>query len=220
MNNFSNLKNNLDKQIFEDNSNLLNLEKYIQNLRINNENKINSQLEKLKIQNSNNLKNDNLEDNLIIKNYMSNKTQKTIINNKNQINNGKKNNYLTSGVRYDNNYKENEFAMGEINKNNCFPECLVKINKTNPISKIQNEKIENLNQIELFNQQLANMQKDIMINNIKQNKLSQGTKIMFDNEKLHAEEAMESGIYVTWCSKDVKIIKLIKLHLNTIFIYI
>lgn len=48
------------------------------------------------------------------------------------------------------------------------------------------------------------MQKDFFIDTINKNKLTQGTKIMMNNEVLHANEAIESGIYVIWTSKSVR----------------
>jgi hypothetical protein len=47
--------------------------------------------------------------------------------------------------------------------------------------------------------------KDVFVNTIKNNKLTKGTRIMMDNEVIHAKEAMESGIYVLWTSKSVNI---------------
>lgn len=50
---------------------------------------------------------------------------------------------------------------------------------------------------------ISEMEKNVIVSSLKQNQISLGTRIMFENEKLHAQEAIESGIYVTWCSKDV-----------------
>lgn len=49
--------------------------------------------------------------------------------------------------------------------------------------------------------QMAKMQTDIFINAVKSNKLTRGTQEMMDNERLHAQEAIESGIYVTWSTQ-------------------
>jgi hypothetical protein len=45
--------------------------------------------------------------------------------------------------------------------------------------------------------------KDLFVDTLKKNKLTKGTRIMMDNEVIHAKEAMESGIYVLWTSKSV-----------------
>lgn len=45
--------------------------------------------------------------------------------------------------------------------------------------------------------------KDLFVDTLKKNKLTEGTRIMMDNEVVHAKEAIESGIYVTWGSKNV-----------------
>ena len=42
--------------------------------------------------------------------------------------------------------------------------------------------------------------KEVFLNGINLNKMTLGTKIMMENEKTHALEAIESGIYVTWQS--------------------
>lgn len=47
------------------------------------------------------------------------------------------------------------------------------------------------------------MSKDLILDNLKRNKVSKGTQIMMDNEVVHAKEAIECGIYVNWTSKNV-----------------
>lgn len=59
------------------------------------------------------------------------------------------------------------------------------ISKKSPFSKEDNEII-----------------KQVFVNGIKNNKMTLGTKIMMDNERTHAIEAIESGIYVNWVSKN------------------
>jgi len=145
---------------------------------------------KLKIENKINQKsNTNILDNSKMRNLSKNKLTTD--------------SHLTKIKGYSNNYNENIFAIGELNKNTCTPDSVVKINKSQPIPKLDPQGLGISSQVDLFNQQLANMQKDIMVNNLKQNKLSLGAKIMMENEKIHAQQAIESGIYVTWCSKDV-----------------
>ena len=46
--------------------------------------------------------------------------------------------------------------------------------------------------------QMAKMAGQVLVNTVKQNRLTRGTQEMMDNERLHAQEAIESGIYVTW----------------------
>ncbi len=179
---------------------LIKIKSEYDDININIKDKVFLQIENLELQNSENLKqkNSNLasaaNNNLLI---IKQTTTKQTINNKNDS-------IKTTGVvKYNNNYSENEFAIGQLNKNDCTPDSVVKIRKSQPFDKLSPQAIGNSSQVELFNQQLANMQKDIMVNNIKQNKLSLGTKIMMENERVHAQQAIETGIYVTWCSKDV-----------------
>jgi hypothetical protein len=49
------------------------------------------------------------------------------------------------------------------------------------------------------------MQRNLFVDTIKKNKLTKGTIAMMNNEKEHAQEAIESGIYITWTSKTVRI---------------
>jgi hypothetical protein len=44
--------------------------------------------------------------------------------------------------------------------------------------------------------------KDVIVKTVKKNKLTHGTQQMMDNERIHAEEAIQSGIYITWSSGD------------------
>ena len=46
--------------------------------------------------------------------------------------------------------------------------------------------------------QLAKMTGRVLVNTVKNNRMTKGTQGMMDNERLHAQEAIESGIYVTW----------------------
>lgn len=149
----------------------------------------------MKLQNS---ENNTLKSNLI--------NDKVIQHDRGAFNKKNYNDNIQKGPRYNNNYDENEYAIGQFSKNNCNPDSFVKVKKTQPIEKIDFGLSDNSSQVELFNKQLANMQKDIMVNSLKQNKLTMGTKIMMENERVHALEAIETGIYVTWCSKDVKLI--------------
>lgn len=45
------------------------------------------------------------------------------------------------------------------------------------------------------------MVKDVLVNAVKTNKMTFGTTQMMENERIHADEAIESGIYVTWSTK-------------------
>ena len=45
---------------------------------------------------------------------------------------------------------------------------------------------------------LAKMTGRVLVNTVKNNRMTKGTQGMMDNERLHAQEAIESGIYVTW----------------------
>lgn len=164
-------------------------------------------MEKLKLDNLENFKTDlNVKANStqIKKNLTKNTQIKQATTNHftNQTNN---NSNLPPSMKYNNNYFENEFAFGQLNKNNCNPDSVVKVSKTQPIDRLNQQGIGNASQIELINQQLANLQKDVMVDTIKQNKLTLGTKVMMENERAHAQEAIETGIYVTWCSKDVSV---------------
>ena len=46
--------------------------------------------------------------------------------------------------------------------------------------------------------QLAKMTGRVLVNTVKNNRMTKGTQGMMDNERLHAQEAIESGIYVNW----------------------
>ena len=46
--------------------------------------------------------------------------------------------------------------------------------------------------------QIAKMTGRVLVNNVKNNRMTKGTQGMMDNERLHAQEAIESGIYVNW----------------------
>ena len=46
--------------------------------------------------------------------------------------------------------------------------------------------------------QLAKMTGRVLVNTVKYNRMTKGTQGMMDNERLHAQEAIESGIYVNW----------------------
>lgn len=70
-------------------------------------------------------------------------------------------------------------------------------NKTTNIQR-NNNQIQKSNYTNSEIQEYANA----MMTNLKLNKLTSGTQIMMDNEKLHASEAIESGIYVTWSSNN------------------
>ncbi len=58
--------------------------------------------------------------------------------------------------------------------------------------------------------QLDIITSNMFVNTIKNNKLTDGTKIMLDNDLHHAKEAIESGIYITWTSKTVVNVNLAK----------
>ena len=60
-------------------------------------------------------------------------------------------------------------------------------NKKNKMSK---EEIE-----------ISKMTGRFLINTIKQNKLTKGLKEMMNNERIHSQESIESGIYITWSIK-------------------
>ena len=38
----------------------------------------------------------------------------------------------------------------------------------------------------------------VLVNTVKNNGMTKGTQGMMDSERLHAQEAIESGIYVNW----------------------
>lgn len=46
--------------------------------------------------------------------------------------------------------------------------------------------------------QVAKMQAKVLVNTVKQNKMTFGIQQMMDNERLHSQEAIESGKYITW----------------------
>ena len=46
--------------------------------------------------------------------------------------------------------------------------------------------------------QMAKMTGRVLVNTVKQNRMTKGTQGMMDNERLHAQEAIESRIYVNW----------------------
>ena len=46
--------------------------------------------------------------------------------------------------------------------------------------------------------QMAKMTGRVLVNTVKQNRMTKGVQGMMDNERLHAQEAIESGIYVNW----------------------
>ncbi|MCQ2815691.1 MAG: FAM221A/B family protein [archaeon] len=54
------------------------------------------------------------------------------------------------------------------------------------------------NQLSAQEKKVAKMQARVLVNTVKNNRLTFGTQQMMDNERLHAQEAIESGIYVTW----------------------
>ena len=49
--------------------------------------------------------------------------------------------------------------------------------------------------------QLAKMTGRVLVNTVKNNRMTKGTQGMMDNERLHSQEAIESGIYVTWSTQ-------------------
>lgn len=53
-------------------------------------------------------------------------------------------------------------------------------------------------------QALDSQLQDLFINTLKNNKLTFGTRQMMDNEMVHAQEAINSGIYITWTIKTDK----------------
>ena len=55
-----------------------------------------------------------------------------------------------------------------------------------------------------YSQDDQDVMKEVFLNAINSNKMSLGTKIMMDNERYHAEEAINCQIYVTWQSITVK----------------
>jgi len=59
--------------------------------------------------------------------------------------------------------------------------------------------------LQKFNYELStdekNIVKNVIVSNLKQNKMTPGTQKMMENEKFHAIEAIESGIYVNWTTK-------------------
>ena len=70
--------------------------------------------------------------------------------------------------------------------------------------KIKTDKLQKSN-YELTNQE-KDLVKNVIVTNLKQNKITPGTQKMMDNERFHALEAIESGIYVNWTAKVVKLL--------------
>lgn len=148
------------------------------------------------------------------KNYTEKYTNEinNLTNNLNEIdlNNNKNINSIQKykNKNFDENFNEINTIQTYSNQNKYSPDApvVLKVSKTTEKEQMDlfKNSLGNKSEIELFNTQLANMQKDAIVKGIKQNKMSLGLKVMMDNEKIHAEEAMESGIYITWCSKDVK----------------
>ena len=60
--------------------------------------------------------------------------------------------------------------------------------------QLQNKK----NKMTPQEKQLAKMTGRVLVNTVKNNRMTKGTQGMMDNERLHSQEAIESGIYVTW----------------------
>ena len=54
------------------------------------------------------------------------------------------------------------------------------------------------NKMSAQEKQLAKMTGRVLVNTVKNNRMTKGTQGMMDNERLHAQEAIESGIYVNW----------------------
>lgn len=126
-----------------------------------------------------------------------------------------------------NNYQMDKNSMSlqtktNINKNGVITrtngtgittvQAVIKNNKGDPEAyqyKIRTKKCEapnldyNPNNQKLTSQQkqLAKMTAQVMVNTVNQNRLTFGTQQMMENERLHAQEAIESGIYVTWSSR-------------------
>ncbi len=68
-----------------------------------------------------------------------------------------------------------------------------------PNNKLLRTSDKNKNQ-QLQKKKVVEEYASAIMTNLKLNKLSPGTQQMMDNEKLHANEAIESGIYVSWSS--------------------
>ena len=68
--------------------------------------------------------------------------------------------------------------------------------------------------------QLAKMTGRVLVNTVKNNRMTKGTQGMMDNERLHAQEAIESGIYVNWStiSKGGKTIDCFRIGSNSMCI--
>jgi len=56
---------------------------------------------------------------------------------------------------------------------------------------------------------MTGKEKDFFVETVTNNKLTWGTHQMMNNEVLHAHEAIESGIYISWESRDVIIVLII-----------
>jgi hypothetical protein len=63
-----------------------------------------------------------------------------------------------------------------------------------------------------------NLVKNVMMTNLKKNKLSLGTTRMMENERIHALEAIETGIYVTWVSKEKPDVACFRIGYNSVCI--
>jgi hypothetical protein len=68
-----------------------------------------------------------------------------------------------------------------------------------PNKKPERTLVVNTNQ-QVSKSKIVNEYASAIMTNLKLNKLSSGTQLMMENEKMHANEAIESGIYVSWSS--------------------
>jgi hypothetical protein len=66
----------------------------------------------------------------------------------------------------------------------------MRVNTVKPVSSVNSVKSNPNNRVTT----------DMIINSVINNKMTFGTNQMMENERLHAEEAIDSGIYITWSS--------------------
>lgn len=137
------------------------------------------------------------------KNNVSKKIGKPIMSVVPQLNDFKTNENFENFTSFGDE-KSNRISL--IHKNNLYKKNLFYENEKN--QKLDFIKIETKNENlrrnykNNFTDCEKNLVKTVMIKNLKTNKLSSGTTQMMENERIHASEAINSGIYVTWVFKD------------------
>lgn len=104
-------------------------------------------------------------------------------------------------------YRPNNKYFDQTSTPTTIIKASVKTDDSNIVNyqyKIKTDKLQKSN-YELTNQE-KDLVKNVIVTNLKQNKITPGTQKMMDNERFHALEAIESGIYVNWTAKVVKLL--------------